>query len=1161
MDFAKELSNRFEIGQKIKGKYLICDIKENGMCLCQANGETYQFKPLYKNKDTEGILSENAHKLTSIKHPNIHNVEVLEDEAYFYLVSKQDLQAEPLSRIIFQNSEGEVWFEKLFECYLQVCEALKFLHAQNIYHGNISPQNILVESHTYKVFLLDFGGAYYYALLDSNEYLNMQQNCFCSPEQSKNDSDISNAQNINYKTDIFSFGLCMLKMLIEAYDEDIFEEYKEYQDIDKVFEKVYKDKLNDIEKELYPVIKTMLHIEPSERAGIKEVYEKLVEIYRKVRKSYQYEINVWNEEAKKYCSDNNISIISFKSHFQEKLKNSYPHITLDKNKDGKDILKIAFIDIAFLCDAKDDDKAYLFCFKISTSPKEIENIRKDGILLYDSFVITTGSPERKYDDVSCLKKELKEKFEEQQKAKEKLAQDRRAIDTEEKYIQAIEKWLEDEKNTKKVQLKEQNKGSDTLVFDIIDDVNNIFVLKEDSLESKEALAQKIFEDGLSDDPNKDVFKTLQDIYDKDIFAKQSKVICQKIQERNRNKKVPQNLESELNKESKLNRYRIVFYGLYPNDIDKPDKHTKSNKDFKKGDKVIFNIQESNPKYEAIISKVDAIKNTISVKVKKETIREDFDKKPFYFISRDVAIEEGILNKEQRALDDLKNAQTACPRLLSKINQPSLLQDTEELFLITEWFNENLDENQKLAVRKALSLEIGADILLIQGPPGTGKTTTITEIVRQYLKENKHAKILVVSQSNQAVDNVLEKICEEVKVVRIGKIKEGEETKLSKVAQNYTEARVLDTLISDTIKRIKDNPTDKSELKQIQKEFLESLQTLSQKTSETKSLNDKTVDSELADIFLKDIRVIFGTLIGISSYRDFKNMEFELVIVDEAGRAFLSEMLVPLIKAKKIVLVGDHKQLAPIVKDEVEPFLYQSGINKEQATKSFFGRFYEKMKAAEKENFYHFLNANYRSHKNICRLYSEAFYENKLETPDFLERNHDLEFYPSSVILLSTSKLKDKQAKQENNEYGWYNLKHIEIIQKELERIFQELDKKNLSKSIGIISPYRLQVRKLRESLKAFKERVDIGTVDSFQGSDRDIIVYDSVRSGKRGENISFIFDEKRLNVSLSRAKELLIIIGDAEFLYDTKTEGDNPFKRILEIIYNEYKESVIECEE
>ena len=122
----------------------------------------------------------------------------------------------------------------------------------------------------------------------------------------------------------------------------------------------------------------------------------------------------------------------------------------------------------------------------------------------------------------------------------------------------------------------------------------------------------------------------------------------------------------------------------------------------------------------------------------------------------------------------------------------------------------------------------------------------------------------------------------------------------------------------------------------------------------------------------------------------------------------------------------------------------------------------------------------------------------------------------------------------------------------------KLSKNNLqNKTIGIITPYAAQkdylTKHLKDIVAVAKEqsvRIDIGTVDSFQGSDRDYIIYDSVRSEKNNRgNIKFISDEKRLNVSLSRAKELLIIIADSKFL-SAAGKRKSKWPELLEIIKN-----------
>ena len=133
------------------------------------------------------------------------------------------------------------------------------------------------------------------------------------------------------------------------------------------------------------------------------------------------------------------------------------------------------------------------------------------------------------------------------------------------------------------------------------------------------------------------------------------------------------------------------------------------------------------------------------------------------------------------------------------------------------------------------------------------------------------------------------------------------------------------------------------------------------------------------------------------------------------------------------------------------------------------------------------------------------------------------------------------------------------------------------KDIGIITPYKHQSSLLNRRLKSIQEEykkagisIDIGTVDSFQGSDRDMIIYDCVRSSKaentqqtqkkrQGSKIDFIADEKRLNVSLSRSKKLLLIVGDKEYLRTASvSDGENPFSAIIKEFDNTKKYQVIE---
>ena len=392
--------------------------------------------------------------------------------------------------------------------------------------------------------------------------------------------------------------------------------------------------------------------------------------------------------------------------------------------------------------------------------------------------------------------------------------------------------------------------------------------------------------------------------------------------------------------------------------------------------------------------------------------------------------------------------------------------------------------------------------------------------------------------------------------------------MSKVAQNYTPDKVLNKIIKENTQRIdkhhvsNKNPEIQKQMQSLQKDFREKLQHITSKMGNSGVSTEKNKESDLATLFTRNIRLIFGTLLGIPSWKNFREMYFDTIIVDEAGRATLSELLVPCIKTKKLILVGDHKQLAPVIDDDV----LEKIDDKNEAKTSFFQRLFERVESVEQEelakgienpgrkNLIHTLEYNYRAERKICDLYSNAFYDGKLKTTDELnaKKQHSFSF-DSSVVWYDTGKLQDKEDQQKGT--GKINNCNVRIIERVLKQLRNEMNKNNINYDIGIITPYKAQMELLRSKLAIKKNfdgyKIDIGTVDSFQGSDRDIIIYDCVRSGKLKQKakIDFIAEEKRLNVSLSRAKLLLIIVGDMDFLYQAQvSDKNNPFKNIIEYI-------------
>ncbi|MGX3098656.1 AAA domain-containing protein [Helicobacter sp. 23-1046] len=917
--------------------------------------------------------------------------------------------------------------------------------------------------------------------------------------------------NIDIRADIFSFGLCMLSLLFGTFEDFSFDEiYTVPSDLDKVYEKIREYELESSENEIFLLVMKMTAFNPNDRISLDDLGIKLRKILKQNKQNYIFELNLSKGVIEKYIEIHNDDDIT--SHINERISSSKSYWDFGNDKSGeREEIKIACGDLVFCCSAK--ESPYLFCFSILEKQKILDELYRKGLEFDNDFIITTGrNHSYECDDIQDIKDALKENFIRQQNRNKRLEIDKKAIYTEEELLRAEKETIDLKKNVTLALFKSFNRAKDTITFECIN---------------------------TDDEKDKEKKEELNTILQTAI-SKQFK-----------------NLKKEKNKNQEF---------------------LSKARDFQNGDSVV--IENANSELLGNIASQNPAKKEITIKLDKydtNKIDESKWKNSIHTISYDYQVEENLWIKKDDALSLLTSGQTTIPNLLRKINEPKELKENV-LVQIDEFFDKNLDENQKEAVIKAMSLDSESEILLIQGPPGTGKTTTITEMIRQILKRHRHYRILVASQSNQAVDNVLEKICEyENKIWRIGK-----ENKMSDIAKQFSETKVLNKLIKDNRERIKanpisdENPQIDKKLKELQMNFDRALQTITAEMAENKKSNNnqKTKNEQLATLFLKNIRLVFGTLLGISSWKYFRDIAFDFAIVDEAGRATLSELLVPCIKARKIVLVGDHKQLAPVIDDEVASNL--KDFTKKEVGTSFFERLFERLKIVPYlDNFCHRLIYNYRAEHTICQLYSQAFYEGELKEPEAIKdkRAHNLPF-KSSAVWIDTSKLDNREDSQVGT--GKINKCNVKWIESTLSILLDHIEKSKLAHSIGIITPYKAQAQLLQDRTKQLKNRYkiyyqslknvedkdlrngfDIGTVDSFQGSDRDIIIYDCVRSSKAknskdnkeksGAKITFIADEKRLNVSLSRAKKLLIIVGDMEFLYGASvSEGINPFVTIIE---------------
>ncbi len=316
------------------------------------------------------------------------------------------------------------------------------------------------------------------------------------------------------------------------------------------------------------------------------------------------------------------------------------------------------------------------------------------------------------------------------------------------------------------------------------------------------------------------------------------------------------------------------------------------------------------------------------------------------------------------------------------------------------------------------------------------------------------------------------------------------------------------------------------------------------------------DDDFAKAFLSQVSIIGATCLGIASVSYVNNLKFDWVIIDEAGRATPPELLVPTLLGKKVVLVGDHMQLPPIISKALDNENFkEEGITKQELEVSLF----EHLEKNISEECKGVLTDQYRMHPGIGNLISKVFYKNKLVSKtDPKKKNHALKRWQGKgVIWVSTYNKHNKNEQPINlssSHKTYRNTCEAEVIFNLLKDIDKEYGVLKLHKEVGIIAGYQAQKQLLKKVYESTYKNslnnisIEIDTVDAFQGRETDIILYSIVRSNKEGK-IGFLSDVRRLNVALSRARELLILVGDHRSVTKNNfINEENPFIGVLDYI-------------
>lgn len=430
---------------------------------------------------------------------------------------------------------------------------------------------------------------------------------------------------------------------------------------------------------------------------------------------------------------------------------------------------------------------------------------------------------------------------------------------------------------------------------------------------------------------------------------------------------------------------------------------------------------------------------------------------------------------------------------------------------------SLNVSQQAAVNKIIQAN---DLAIVHGPPGTGKTTTLVQAIKAMIKRDNQ-QILVVAPSNTAVDLLSEKLSDEgLNVLRVG-----------------NPARVSERLLSLTLDYKMAEHSHMKEIKRLKKQasaFMDMAHKYKRNFGKAERDQRKALFAEARNIMkevdnseqyiIRDLvakaQVITATLVGANHYT-VRNLKFNTVVIDEAGQALEPACWIPILKAQKLVLAGDHCQLPPTVKSA------------EAAKNGLATTLLEKSVTLHPEAVV-LLEEQYRMHEMIMGYSSSTFYDDRLKAHASVAR-HVLFNNDSPLVFVDTAGCGfDEKTEQTST----YNPEEAAFLFRHLTQLVSSLDdhyKPENFPSIAIISPYKQQIDTLKEqflsapSLQAYEHKIAINTIDSFQGQERDI-VYISMTRSNPDSRIGFLSDIRRMNVAMTRARKKLVVIGDSATL-------------------------------
>ncbi|WP_140938294.1 AAA domain-containing protein [Sphingobacterium lumbrici] len=476
--------------------------------------------------------------------------------------------------------------------------------------------------------------------------------------------------------------------------------------------------------------------------------------------------------------------------------------------------------------------------------------------------------------------------------------------------------------------------------------------------------------------------------------------------------------------------------------------------------------------------------------------------------------------DENSYREMRDALGQAKELRADFKQGRLIRQLigEELIMPDQgdviYQDSTLNNSQNIAIQHILS---PSPLTILHGPPGTGKTTTLIKAVQALLKQ-KNKQLLLVAPSNTAVDVLTERL----DAIGISVARIGNPVKVSDHLQELTlDAKVDRHSANKEVKNLEKQARAYTDMAQKYKRNFgkserEQRKALFDEARKLRKEVDRIQDYIVGDI-LDKVEVITATLVG-ANHHTIRHRQYETVIIDEAAQALEPACWIPILKANKVILAGDHCQLPPTVKS--------NGNAKEGLYHTLFEKLVKRYPASVS-----LLNVQYRMNAQIMNYPSRALYGDQLQAATSVS-DWTLRHDETPILFIDTAGAGFEETQVDgaiyNTEEAYFLKMHLRVLIQDLKVTYAD----QAFPSIGVIAPYRRQAILLKEIVgqdEAFvplANFIQINTIDSFQGQEKDIIYISLTRSNAE-QHIGFLSDVRRMNVAMTRSRKKLIVIGDS----------------------------------